>query len=180
MYQRQNSQCIDDKIDTTNNTTTTTYLTTTDNPQHHKTTAPHTNTYQQKKHTSFPSLVVFLRIHDELLIAFWRRAFARFFIIIPHDDLPPHHHPPGPLSPSSSSPSSPSQLHNKAQTVIHLHILSQLNTYPFPAHVQSHFISSSTRSAHEELDQCRERASRQTTKGPRSMHSGTEGSERES
>ena len=46
---RRNSQCIDDKTDTTNNATTTTYHATTDNPQHDKQphhTTPLTNTHQ--------------------------------------------------------------------------------------------------------------------------------------
>ena len=93
-----NSQRIDDKTDTTNITTTTTTTHTSHTPhtphrttphgttQHHtahstrhthtRHVPTHTNTHQQTHHTSCRTSFAFLRIHDKLLICFWRRAFA--------------------------------------------------------------------------------------------------------
>ena len=53
------------------------------------------------------------------------------------------------------------------------------STSPSQAQVQANLISSGTRSTQVCPDSCIERASRQTTKGPWSMHSGTQGTEGE-
>ena len=90
--------------------------------------------------------------------------------------LPPAHPPP--------HPSPPPPLPHTHTTTTTTHFRNEANCDPAtrfnatkhppsPAQVQAHFISSGTRPAQEKLDHCAERAFRQTTKGPRSMHSGT-------